>query len=121
MSVCPPRPGRRTLVDVSKVLVGGHQWAVVRRTDVTEYLAGNSAHRGLMSANFTTLPHFSVSSAMSLPKSPGELGSAVEPNSASRASVLGSARAALIPWLSLSTISMGVLRGAPMPVQKLNS
>src|SRR5262249_12351785 len=88
---------------------------------VTEYLAGNSAHRGLMSANFTTLPHFSVSSAMSLPKLPGEPGSAVEPNSASRVCMLGSARAALISWLSLSTISMGVLRGAPMPVQKLNS
>jgi len=34
-----------------------------------EYLADNSTrHCGLMPANFTTLPHFSVSSAMSLPK-----------------------------------------------------
>src|SRR5262245_4641024 len=39
----------------------------------------------LMPANFTTLPHFSVSSAMSLPKSAGEPGSAAAPNPASRA------------------------------------
>jgi len=58
----------------------------------------------LMPANLTTLPHFSVSSAMSLPKSADEPGSAVAPHSASRAFVLGSARAALISVLSLSTI-----------------
>jgi hypothetical protein len=34
-------------------------------------------HSGLMFANFTTLAHFSVSSAMSLPKSAGEPGSTV--------------------------------------------
>src|SRR5215831_12893302 len=56
-----------------------------------------------------------------LPKSAGEPGSAVAPHSASRAFILGSARAALISVLSLSTISAGVVRGAPMPVQKLNS
>src|SRR6516165_255726 len=61
-------------------------------------------HSGFAPANFTTLPHFSVSSAMSLPKSAGEPGSAVAPHSASRAFVLGSARAALISVLSLSTI-----------------
>src|SRR6516162_9519496 len=71
--------------------------------------------------HLTTLPHFSVSSAMSLPKSAGEPGSAVAPHSASRAFNLGSARAASISVLSLSAISAGVLRGAPMPVQKLNS
>ena len=74
---------------------------------------------GLIFANLTTLPHFTVSSTMSLPKSAGEPGSAVEPNSASRAFILGSARAALISLLSLSTISAGVFFGAPMPVQKL--
>src|SRR5262249_13817302 len=41
-------------------------------------------------ANFTTLPHFSVSSAMSLPKSAGEPESAVAPHLASRACILGS-------------------------------
>jgi hypothetical protein len=64
-----------------------------------------------MPANLTTLPHFSVSSAMSLPKSAGEPGSAVAPNPASRAFIWESARPALISWLSFSTISMGVLRG----------
>src|SRR5262249_50301467 len=78
-------------------------------------------YSALTPANFTTLPHFSVSSAMSLPKSATEPGSAVAPHSASRAFNLGSARAALISVLSLSTISAGALRGAPIPVQKLNS
>jgi hypothetical protein len=36
-------------------------------------------HCGLMPANLTTLPHFRVSSAMSLPKSAGDPGSAVAP------------------------------------------
>ena len=65
-----------------------------------------------------TLAHFSVSSAMSLPKSAGEPASTVPPRSASRALILGSARAALISLLSLSTISAGVFLGAPMPNQR---
>src|SRR5262249_56726989 len=52
--------------------------------------------------NLTTLLHFSVSSAISLPKSAGEPASTVPPRSASRAFMLGSARAALISLLSLS-------------------
>src|SRR5262245_26265527 len=55
-----------------------------------------------------TLPHFSVSSSMSLPKSAGEYASTSPPRSASRAFILGSARAALTSVLSLSTISAGV-------------
>src|SRR5215470_5324982 len=39
-------------------------------------------HSGLMPANLTTLPHFSVSSAMSLPKSAGEPESGSPPMSA---------------------------------------
>src|SRR6266446_1660391 len=62
-----------------------------------------------------TLPHFSVSSAMSLPKSAGEPGSTVPSRSASRALILGSARPALISLLSLSMISAGVPFGAPTP------
>src|SRR5262245_46732264 len=50
---------------------------------------------GLRPANLITLAHFSVSSAMSLQKSAEEPGSVVAPNSASRAFILGSARAAL--------------------------
>src|SRR5262249_25412715 len=87
--------------------------------DVMEY--GLHAHSALIPANLITLPHFSVSSAMNLPKSAEAPGSAVAPNSASRAFILGSARAALTSLLSLSTISAGVAFGAPMPNQKLAS
>ena len=78
-------------------------------------------HSALMPADLITLAHFSVSSAMNLPKSAGEPASTVPPRSASRALILGSARAALIPLLSLSTISTGVAFGAPTPNQKLPS
>src|SRR5262249_56422912 len=71
--------------------------------------------------NLTTLPHFSVSSAMSFPKSAGELKSGVPPRSASLAFILGSARAALISLLSLSTISVGVFFGAPIPTHPVAS
>jgi hypothetical protein len=69
-------------------------------------------HSGLMLAARITLPHFSVSSAMSLAKSAGESASTSPPRSASRALILGSARPALISLLSLSTISAGVFLGA---------
>src|SRR5262249_43381 len=75
----------------------------------------------LMPANFTTLAHFSVSSAISFPKSAGEPTSGVPPKSASRALIVGSARPALISLLSLSTMSAGVFLGAPMPVHKVAS
>src|SRR5262249_8627199 len=61
------------------------------------------------------LPHFSLSSAMSLPKSAGEPTNAVPPSSASRALILGSARPALMASLSLSIICDGVFFGAPTP------
>jgi hypothetical protein len=67
------------------------------------------------------LAHFSVSSAISLPKSAGEPASTVPPKSVRRALIVGSARPELISALSLSTISMGVPRGAPRPVQTLAS
>src|SRR5450631_1519316 len=79
------------------------------------------AHSGLMLAARITLPHFSVSAAMSFLKSAGERTSVVEPRSAIRAFTLGSARAALISLLSLSTISAGVFLGAPIPAQPLAS
>src|SRR5262249_10374179 len=65
----------------------------------------------LMPTDLITLAHFSVSSAMSLPKSAGETTSGVTPKTASRAFILGSARPALISLLSLSTISAGVFLG----------
>jgi hypothetical protein len=67
----------------------------------------------LMLAARITLAHFLVSSAMSLPKSAGEPGSTVPPSSASRAFSFGSARPALISWLSFWTISVGVFLGTP--------
>src|SRR5262249_36410648 len=93
----------------------------IRGTNFMEDLPGLPDQSALTPANFTTLPHFSVSSASNLPKSAGEPGSAVAPNSASRTFILGSARPALISLLSLSTILAGVFFGAPMPVQKLDS
>src|SRR5215831_2027161 len=51
----------------------------------------------------------------------GRAPSTVPPRSASRAFMLGSARAALISLLSLSTISADVFLGTPMPCQVLAS
>src|SRR5262249_14555216 len=78
-------------------------------------------HSGLMPANLTTLPHFSVSLAMSLPNSVGESGRTVPPSSVSRALTLGSPRPALISLLSLSMTSLGVSLGAPRPSTELTS
>jgi hypothetical protein len=78
-------------------------------------------YSALMPANLTTLPHFSVSSAMNFLKSAGDPGSGVPPRSARRSFILGSSRAALTSLLSLSTISGGVAFGAPTPNQKLAS
>ena len=88
--------------------------------DNMEYRARED-HSGLMLAARITLPHFSVSSAMSLPKSAGEPGSTVPPWSASRAFMFGSVRAAFTSLLSFSTISGGVFLGAPTPNQVLVS
>src|SRR5262249_11886276 len=78
-------------------------------------------HSGLMPANFTTLAHFSISSAMNLPKPAGQIAKAAEAKFANRASMVGSARTALISLLSFSTISGGVFFGAPIPSHVLAS
>src|SRR5712671_5930615 len=72
-------------------------------------------YSGLMPAARTTLPHFSVSSEISLPNSAGGPPSGSPPMAANRAFIPGSAIAALISLLSLSTISAGVFAGAPRP------
>src|SRR5207244_9592360 len=74
-------------------------------------------HSGLICAARITLAHFSVSSARSLPNSAGVSASGVPPRSAKRAVILGSARAAAISLLSLSTMAAGVFLGAPSPSQ----
>src|SRR5262249_27418004 len=78
-------------------------------------------YSGFAPDNFTTLPHFSVSSAMSLPKSAGEPGSTVPPKSANRAFNLGSASPVLISVLSFPMISGGVFLGAQRPTHWLAS
>src|SRR5262249_45586301 len=78
-------------------------------------------HSGLMPANWITLPHFSFSAEMCLRKWAGEPTGGVPPRSASFAFIFGSARAALMSLLSLSTISTGVALGAPMPSHALAS
>src|SRR4051794_15779512 len=57
---------------------------------------------GLAPENLTTFAHFSVSSAINFPNSPGELANSPPPRSASCALILGSARPALISLFSLS-------------------
>src|SRR6516162_3815839 len=88
-------------------------------------LPGTSArgtyYSALMFAVRITLPHLSVSSTMNLRKSPADPISAVAPRSESRALILGSASAAFVSRLSLLTMSVGVLRGAPRADQTLAS
>src|SRR5207253_4692223 len=80
-----------------------------------------SDHSGLMLAARITLPHFSVSAAMSVAKSAVEPESTEPLRSVNRALILGSASAALISLLSLSMISAGVFLGATTPYQLLAS
>src|SRR6202040_760300 len=76
---------------------------------------------GLAPENLTTLPHLSVSSTTSLPKSAGEPPINEAPSSANLDFVLGLARIVLISLFSLSMISAGVPFGAPTPYQALAS
>src|ERR1700746_3420287 len=111
---------------------GRFQRYAVRATNSTCFmLSRDAAQRADLSAmvdqsslapdNFTTLPHFSVSSTISLPKSLGEPRSAMPPRSVSCTFIFGSATPALISLLSLSMISTGVALGAPTPNQPLAS
>src|SRR5262245_55761776 len=79
------------------------------------------AYIGLMLAATITLPHFLISSEMSLPQSAGEPPSTVPPRLASRALNFGSAMLILTSLFSLSMRSAGVPFGAPMPYHALAS
>src|SRR5258708_39125439 len=79
------------------------------------------AYSTLMLAARITLPHFSASSSINLPKSEAESASTLPPEFTSCAFILGSARPGLISLLSLSMISAGVFFGAPMPCHALAS
>src|SRR5947209_9310245 len=114
--VCPKAAVWRTPVAGSKVL-GIH--CRVRLTGRYGILAAQALplHARLMLAARITLPHFSVSSAMNLPKSAAEPGIGMPPASAKCCLVLGSASAELISLLSVSMISEGVFLGTPIPFQ----
>src|SRR5262245_16653809 len=103
-------------------LASGPWWARHSRRFAERALRNISPdHSGLMLAARITLPHFAVSAARCFPKSDGGPANGIEPRSKSRALSLGSARPALISALSLSTIQLGVLLGAPMQYQALAS
>src|SRR5262249_57150347 len=70
-------------------------------------------HSALMPANLITFPHFSVSAAMKFVNSAGELANTRDPKSEIRPLIFGSASAALISLLRLSTDSAGVAFGVP--------
>jgi hypothetical protein len=76
----------------------GHRRPAFAERKVMEYIdpTADRSHSALMLAARITLPHFSVSSAMSLPKSAGESTSGALPRLANRALILGSARPVLI-------------------------
>src|SRR5262245_51192285 len=90
-----------------------------RRTDIMECAASHQS--GFAPENFTTLAHFSVSSAISFPKSTGEPRTTTPPKSEMRVLNLASARPALTSRFRLSMIFAGVAFGAPRPNQSLAS
>jgi hypothetical protein len=102
-------------------LLGCLKQCGIRGTDVTELRRGEDrAQSGLIFAARTTLPHLSVSLAMSLANSAGVIGIGVPPRSASRSLILGSARPALTSLLSLSIFQWAYLsarrsRTTPLP------
>ena len=79
-----------------------------------------AGHSGLMPANLTTLPHLSVSSAMSFPNVAGDPPARHAQIRKSRL-YLGVCRIALVSLLSLSMISIGVFLGTLKPSQTLAS
>jgi len=76
---------------------------------------GEQPHSIASPTAFTTFSHFTVSSAMSLPKPSGVSTSGVPPNSAMRRFIFGSASAVLIALFRIATTSGGVPRGAETP------
>jgi len=58
-------------------------------------------HSALIPANFTTLLHFSVSSAIIFPKSAGDIGAGTTPSSLKRAFILGSASPDFSPYVRI--------------------
>src|SRR4029453_7314435 len=121
--------GRRSLnhknppfsIGATNLTTGDYRGSGLVQREVMEYRSEFPDHSGLMPADLITLPHFLVSSEMSLPKSAGEPASTVPPRLASCALNFGSAMLILTSLFSLSMSSTGVLFGAPMPNHALAS
>src|SRR5215831_127072 len=79
------------------------------------------SYSALIPAARITLPHLSVSLAISLPQSAAEPVSSMPPMSASRDLMVASASPALISRLSVATTSGGVAFGAATPNHELAS
>src|SRR5262245_51639428 len=103
-----------------KCLLAEHQRPAIRGTGGYG-MSLPAAHGSLILATRITLPHFSVSSEINLPKSAGEPASTVPPKLASFVSRLASAMLTLTAVFSFSMTSAGVFFGAPMPAHQLAS
>src|SRR6516164_467729 len=104
----------------------GRVRAAARRRDSQDgrygiFRRGGVDQSALMLASRITLPHFSVSSAISRPNSPDVIDIGSTPKLASRAFMMESAAMALISLLSLSITLAGVSFGAPTPYHWLAS
>src|SRR5262249_2588923 len=84
------RPSRGQMAQCTSLISG-----CVGPTQMTQAVIGRS-HSALSPVNFTTLPHFSVSSAMSRPNSAGEPASGSPPISANFSRLPGPRPTALI-------------------------
>src|SRR3954453_18256092 len=100
----------------------GAMATVSPRTSELEHDAAKPEHHSAFAPeNLITLAHFSVSPTMSVDSSRGDSGSGTLLKSAIRVRSRGSASAMLMSAESFSTISAGVLAGAPMPNHELTS
>src|SRR5215470_4153902 len=93
----PPKP---TILDLSHR--PHHRRLPRQRFSATKDYGTSRGHSGFAPENLTTLPHLSISSATSFPKSAGEPGMTVPPSSARCALTAASAKPAFISVLSLS-------------------
>ena len=78
-------PARHRSKSGTHVLIGSNTSAGDSDIGIYGMSPMDLGQSGLMPADLTTLPHFSISSLTNLPNSPGELGMTVAPSSAIRA------------------------------------
>src|SRR5262245_9008826 len=98
-SAKPRDEDRGSIGTLSQRLGSARDTLVDRHCDSA--LPASHGHSAFMPANRMTLPHFSVSSAMSLLNAAGERAISTQPSSSNFAFIAGSARTALISRLSL--------------------